>query len=149
MFTTYKHAEERCLGEILGDPRVQHWQFVEQEMHWPWFYVELVRDHGNDQDSRMLLIPAVPIFQRIIEELDDRSWFARAYAVSPGYLTGSKHWLMEPLLEVSVAHDEKYNHPGYVYTVEGGRSYTAHPAGKHANLRTTQVIFSAGKHLRA
>ena len=53
MFMTYRHAE-LLPGGILGDPRVQHWQFVEQDIHCPWFYVELVRDYGDEQVGSML-----------------------------------------------------------------------------------------------
>lgn len=147
MFMTYRHAE-LLPGGIFGDPQVQHWQFVEQEIHYPWFYVELVRDYGDEKIGSMLMIPTVPVLQRVLEELDDRSWLAQAFLVSPGHLRGEKHWLMEPLTEVSVAEDEEDNQPGYVYRVGGGASYSTHPASGRGNLRTTEVIFSAGRHLR-
>lgn len=148
MFMTYKHAE-LLPGDVLGDPRVQHWQFVEQEIHCPWFYVELVRDYGDEKVGSMLMLPTVPALQQVLEELGDRLWLAQAFLVSPGHLRGEKNWLMEPLAEVSVAEDDEYNQPGYVYRVEGGGSYSTHPACGRVSLRTTEVIFFAGRHLRA
>ncbi|PKM23667.1 MAG: hypothetical protein CVV09_17845 [Gammaproteobacteria bacterium HGW-Gammaproteobacteria-13] len=147
MFMTYRHAE-LLPGIIFGDQRVQHWQFVEQEIHYPWFYVELVRDYGDEKMSSMLMIPTVPMLQQVLKELNDCSWLAQAFLVSPGHLRGAKNWLMEPLAEVSIAEDEKSNQPGYVYRVISGASYSAHPESGRGTLRTTEVIFSAGLHLR-
>ncbi len=59
MFKTYRHAELSPAG-IFGDPFTRHWQFIELELHHPWFYVELVRDHGDDIVGSMLMIPTVP-----------------------------------------------------------------------------------------
>ncbi len=147
MFMTYRHAE-LPLSNLFGDTRVQHWQFVEQDVHWPWFYIEFVRKKGDDSMSSMLMIPTVPALQRLLEEQDDRLWLAHASLVTPAHLNGSQRWMMEPLVEVSVAIDEKYDQEGYVYQVEGGRSYSTHPGSKQADLRTSHVIFSASKHLR-
>ncbi|MNF61877.1 hypothetical protein D3C84_435430 [compost metagenome] len=147
MFITYKHAE-LPLGELLGDPRVQHWQFVEQDVHWPWFYMEFVRDLGEDCISSMLMIPTVPALEQLLDEQNERSWLAQALLVTPGHLNGSKAWMMEPLVEVSVALDEEDNQLGYVYKVEAGHCYSTHPGGKKNNLLTSHVIFSADKHLR-
>lgn len=147
MFMTYRHAE-LLPGGILGDPRVQHWQFVEQDIHCPWFYVELVRDYGDEQVGSMLMIPTVPVLQQVLGELGDRLWLSQAFLVSPGHLRGEKNWLMEPLTEVCIAEDDENNHPGYVYRVEGGSSYSTHPACGRAKLRATEVVFSAGRHLQ-
>ncbi|WP_312913800.1 hypothetical protein [Stutzerimonas nitrititolerans] len=147
MFATYKHAE--LLREVaFGDSQVQHWKFVELEMHLPWFYVELVRDYGDEVMSSMLMIPTVPVLQQVIDELDDRSWLAQAFLVSPGYLRGEEHWRMEPLAEVSVAEDEDGNPSDYVYTVAGGSSYSTQFASDWGKPKTTQVIFLAGRHIR-
>lgn len=148
MFMTYRHAE-LPLGTLFGDTRVQHWQFVEQDVYWPWFYIEFTREVGDDRISSMLMIPSVPALQRLLDEQDDCSWLAQALLVTPGHLNGSQRWLMEPLVEVSVASDEKDNQLGYVYRVEGGRSYSTHPYAKDADLQTSHVIFSAGEHLRS
>lgn len=108
------------LRALFGNARVRHWQFVELEMQYPWFYMELVRDYGDDIVGSMLMIPTVSILQQMLSELDDRSWFTQAYLMSPGYLRGENRWVMEPLIEVSIAEDEANNLECYVYRVQGG-----------------------------
>ncbi|MCF1252539.1 hypothetical protein LH705_23810 [Pseudomonas putida] len=63
MFKTYRHAE-LSPAAIFGEPYTRHWKFIELELHHPWFYVELVRDHGDDIVGSMLMIPTVPILQQ-------------------------------------------------------------------------------------
>ncbi|KPY35600.1 hypothetical protein [Pseudomonas syringae] len=148
MFKTYSHAE---LGPAAGFGGVggRHWQFVELELHHPWFYVELVRDYGDDIVGSMLMIPTVPILQQMLLELDDRSWFAQAHLMCPGYLRGGSCWVMEPLIEVSVAEDSSGTVEGYLYKVEGGACYSLHPAAQHAELKKTEIVFLAERDLRA
>lgn len=147
MFKTRSHAE-LLSADVFGEARVQHWQFVELDMHYPWFYVELVRDYGDDIVGSMLLIPTVPILRQMLLELDDHSWFAQAYLMSPGYLRGGKTWVMEPLIEVSVAEDDANKQEGYVYKVEGGACYSVHHGPACGDLKTIEIIFSAKQHLR-
>ena len=87
MFKTYSHAELSPAG-IFGEPASRHWKFIELELHHPWFYVELVRDYGDDIVGSMLMIPTVPILQQMLSELDDRSWLAQAHLMSPGHMRG-------------------------------------------------------------
>ncbi|MFP3679486.1 hypothetical protein SB725_20510 [Pseudomonas sp. SIMBA_041] len=147
MFKTYSHAELLPMS-VFADAGVQHWQFVEHEMRYPWFYMELVRDHGDDIVGSMLMIPTVPILQQMLLELDDRSWFAQAYLISPGYLRGEKSWVMEPLIEVSIAEDDAYNLEDYIFRVEGGACYSIQHEKRCGNLKITKTIFSAERHLR-
>ncbi len=146
MFMTYRHAE-LPLGTLFGDTRVQHWQFVEQDVHWPWFYIEFIREVGDDRISSMLMIPSVPALQRLLDEQDDCSWLAQALLVTPAHLNGSQRWMMEPVEEVNVALDED-SQLGYVFKVEGGHCYSTHPSAQRNILRTSHTIFSADKHLR-
>lgn len=123
MFKTYRHAELSPVS-TLGEPFSRLWQFIELELHHPWFYVELVRDHGDDIVGSMLMIPTVPILQQMLSELDDHSWFAQAHLMSPGHMRGGDDWMMEPLIEVSVTEDGSGSIGGYLYKVEGGKSYS-------------------------
>lgn len=147
MFKTYSHAE---LGPaaVFADAGARRWQFVELDMHHPWFYIELVRDYGDDIVGSMLMIPTVPILQQMLLELDEYSWFAEAHLISPGYLRGGGNWVMEPLIEVSVAEDDTGTIQGYVYRVEGGACYSIQQAEDHDNLKITEVVFSAERDLR-
>lgn len=147
MFKTYSHAELGTAA-VFGEAGARHWQFVELEMHYPWFYIELVRDYGDDIVGSMLMIPTVPILQQILLELDERSWLTQAHLMSPGYLRGGNTWVMEPLIEVSVAEDYAGTIEGYVYRVEGGACYSFQHAADHNNLKVTEVIFSAQRDLR-
>ncbi len=148
MFKTYSHAE---LGPsaVFGEAGAHHWQFVELEIHHPWFYVELVRNYGDDIVGSMLMIPTVPALQQMLLELDENSWFSQAHLMSPGYLRGGKNWVMEPLVEVSVAEDDSGAIEGYVYRVEGGGCYSIEHYAGCSNLKVTKIIFSAARDLRA
>ncbi|MQT76172.1 hypothetical protein [Pseudomonas helleri] len=148
MFKTYSHAEVGPAA-IFGEAGAHRWQFVELEVVYPWFYVELVRDYGDDIVGSMLMIPTVPALQQMLLELDERSWFSQAHLMSPGYLRGGGNWMMEPLVEVDVAENDSGTIKGYVYRVEGGACYSIeHPAGC-SNLKVTDIIFSAARDLRA
>ncbi|BAW27005.1 hypothetical protein [Pseudomonas putida] len=147
MFKTYSHAE---LGpaNVFGGRGARHWQFIELEMPHPWFYVELVRDYGDDVVGSMLMVPTVPILQQMLSELDESSWFAQAHLMSPGYLRGEKNWVMEPLIEVSFAEDTAGAMEGYLYKVEGGASYSINHTADHSNLKIIEIIFSAERDLQ-
>lgn len=147
MFKTYRHAE-LSPAAIFGEPYTRHWQFIELELHHPWFYVELVRDHGDDIVGSMLMIPTVPILQQMISELDDHSWFAQAHLMSPGHMRGGDSWVMEPLIEVSVAENGLGALEAYLYKVEGGACYSTHHSPQIDNLKITEIIFSAERDLR-
>lgn len=146
MFMTYRHTEMP-----FGDTNSQHWRFVEQEVIWPWFYLELVRKHRNDALSSMLLIPSVPDLQHILLEVEQeaRMWLTQAQIVTPSHINGTDRWLMEPLLEVCVALDEKNNQTGHVYKVAGNRTYQAHTNTEISEPRISHIIFSAAQHLRS
>lgn len=146
MFKTYKHAE--LSPAVFGEPYTRHWQFIELELHHSWFYVELVRDYGDDVVGSMLMIPTVPILQQMLSELDEHSWFAQAHLMSPGHMRGETHWVMEPLEEVSVAEDASGTIEGYIYKVVSGSCYSVNYSPLRDNLRVREIIFSAKRDLR-
>lgn len=148
MFKTYSQAE---LGSqaVFGEVGAHRWQYVELEVIHPWFYLELVRDHGDDVVGTMLMIPTVPVLRQMLRELDERSWFAQAHLLSPGYLRGGQSWLMEPLIEVSVAENDSGTVEGYMFRVEGGACYSIEHAAGCLDLTIIEVIFSAERDLRA
>lgn len=148
MFKTYSHAELNSAA-IFGDPGTHRWKFVELELHHPWFYVELVRDYGDDIVGSMLMIPTIPIFEQMLSELDERSWLAQAYLMSPGHLTGESGWVLEPLIQVSVARDGSGTIEGYIYKVEGGACYSSEHEQPCADLKVSKIIFSAKRDLRS
>ncbi|MHA7117072.1 hypothetical protein ACX0KM_23465 [Pseudomonas promysalinigenes] len=147
MFKTYRHAELSS-ADIFGEPSSRRWKFIELELHYPWFYVELVRDYGDDIVGSMLMIPTVPILKQMLSELDDCSWIAQAHLMSPGNMRGGKDWVMEPLQEVSIAEDASGTEEGYIYKVVGGACYSIHHSPHRENLKVTEIIFSADRDLR-
>ena len=148
MFKTYDHAE-LLPADIFGRARTHHWQFVELEMHHPWFYLELVRDYGDDIVGTMLMVPTIPILQQMLLEMDERSWFAQAHIVLPGYMRAEKKWAMEPLIEVSVVESGDGAMEGYVFRVESGALYSLRHSDELDHFKVTDVIFSAERDLRA
>lgn len=147
MFKTYTHAELSSIAN-LGEHSVHYWQFIELELHCPWFYMELVRDYGDDIVGSMLMIPTVPILQQMLSELDDQSWFAQAHLVSPGHMRGGGNWMMEPLDEVSIAEDASGMIEGYIYKVVSGECYSINHAPLRDNLKVKEIVFSAARDLR-
>ncbi|MBI6556867.1 hypothetical protein YA0850_31435 [Pseudomonas veronii] len=147
MFKTYRHAE-LSPAAIFGEPSTRHWQFIELVLHHPWFYVELVRDHGDDIVGSMLMIPTVPILQQMLSELDERSWFAQAHLMSPGHMRGGSDWVMEPLEEVSIAEDASGTIEGYIYKVASGACYSTNHSPLRDKLKVREIIFSAERDLR-
>lgn len=148
MFKTYRHAELNP-AITFGEPFTSYWQFVELELHHPWFYMELVRDHGDDVVGSMLMIPTVPILKQMLSELDDRSWFAQAHLMSPGHMRGGKDWVMEPLKEVSIVKDASGAVEGFIYEVAGGACYGLHSAPLQDNLKVKEIVFSSERDLRS
>lgn len=148
MFKTYSHAE-LLPSASFGAANGRHWQFVELELHHPWFYVELVRNYGDDIVGTMLMVPTVPIFQQMLLELDERSWFTQAHLISPGHMRGGSSWVMEPLVEISLAEDSHGNVEGYLYQVEGGACYSLIHGADHSTLKKTEIIFLAARDLRS
>ncbi|MBA1201983.1 hypothetical protein G7009_09450 [Pseudomonas capeferrum] len=148
MFKTYSHAE-LSPAAVFGELGTSRWQFIELELYHPWFYVELVRDYGDDIVGSMLMIPTVPIFQQMLSELDERSWLSQAHLMSPGHLRGGGGWAMEQLLEVSIAGDGSGTIEGYIYKVKGGACYSIEHAPLCDNLKVKEIIFSAARDLRS
>lgn len=147
MFKTYQYAE-LSPAAAFGGSAGRYWQFVELEVSHPWFYLELIRDYGDDIVGSMLMVPTVPILQQMLSELDERSWLGQAHLMSPGHLRGGDSWVMEPLIEVSVAQSDTGEVEGYLFKVAGGATYSNHHLGDHRNLKVTEIIFSADRDLR-
>ena len=148
MFVTYKQAEIP-LRINFGDENTQHWQYVEQTLQCPWFYVKLARQSGEEVMISMLLIPSTPAFEQLLGEQGNGLWLKGVQLVTPGYMNGSDCWEMERLLEISEVVDDKDDSCTYVYRLEGERLYSENRQLGRSSPRTTRVIFSAVKHLRS
>ena len=120
MFKTNRNAE-LLPGLSNGPGGVQFWSFVEQEVAWPWFYLQMVEDDGKEAFQSMLMVPTLPLLEQIVGAKSDHAWIEQAQLVTPAHINKTGRWMMEPLDSI-----EKHETPSgvaYVYAVEGGRSY--------------------------
>lgn len=147
MFTTYHSASIPPDG-ISGSDRALHWSYVEQEWNWPWFYVQVGCKEAGECVSRLFMIASASDLAELINDQGKRYWVEQVNFVTPGHVNKQGRWLMEPLVEMSVARDESDGVLGHVFKVEGDRCYSLHPGFGKRELETTEVIFSASQHLR-
>lgn len=147
MFTTYRSAEIHL--DLTEDPSsTQLWTYVEQEIALPWFYLQIVRRHGREAYQSTLMLHHAHDLRKLVEDQSNLAWVEQAQLVTPPHLNGQSRWLMEPLEEVCVVQDGPEGVPGYMYKVTAGASYSMHPSNHKESLIVTNVIFSAGQHLR-
>lgn len=147
MFTTYQQAAISC-GIPSTNRGSWHWSYVEQEVVWPWFYLQIVREHPGESYRSMLMISAVSELKDLLDAQSGHMWLEQAQLVSPDHFNGRGRWVMEPLLEVSVERDGRDGSLGHIFKVEGDRCYSTHPCSGETDFMSTQLIFSAAKHLR-
>lgn len=148
MFVTHKQAEIP-FGSYFGDGNAQHWQYVEQTLHCPWFYVGLARQSGKETMISMLLIPSVHAFEQLLKEQGKDMWIKEVQLVAPGYLNGSDRWEMRRMLELYEVIGEQGDSCSYVYGLEGGEFFSERSQVNKKFLSSTRVVFSAAKHLRS
>ncbi|MFF7107246.1 hypothetical protein [Pseudomonas sichuanensis] len=142
MFTTYRAAEMHFdLSPENADKQV--WSFVEQEIIWPWFYVEIVRGIGDDEYCSMLMIPHARDLQRLLKKPSEVLRVESISLVSPPHINGRQEWSLEPLLELSSICYEDTEELGFMYVVAGGETYTAARTGRMEKYREIDKIFSA------
>jgi hypothetical protein len=147
VFKTNRNAE-LLPGLSTGPDGVQFWSFVELEMIWPWFYLQIVQDDGEEAFRNMLMVPSVPLLEQVIAAQSDHVWLERALLVTPEHMNKVDRWMMEPLLEVSSIRDARGNELGHQYRVEGDRTYSTSASQRPDSRMITHVIFSAALHLR-
>ncbi|HCA5869192.1 TPA: hypothetical protein MXR76_006760, partial [Pseudomonas aeruginosa] len=73
MFKTSRNAE-LLSGLSTAPDGVQFWSYVELEMTWPWFYLQIVEDDGKEAFQSMLMVPSVPLLEQIIAAQTDHAW---------------------------------------------------------------------------
>ncbi|BGE66909.1 TPA: hypothetical protein MXV65_002437 [Pseudomonas aeruginosa] len=148
MFTTYRRAEIQ-LDPAEESTTTQLWSYVEQEIIWPWFYLQIVRRHGRQTYRSMLMLHHAHDLKKIIDDQSNLAWVEQVQLVTPAHVNGQPRWLMEPLEEVCIVRDGPAGDPGYLYKVANGVSYSMHHRRNLEALIVTDVIFSAELHLRA
>ncbi|HCK4755010.1 TPA: hypothetical protein N0I71_006126, partial [Pseudomonas aeruginosa] len=125
MFITYRHLEMRL------DPRLEHspaqlWTAVEQDIQWPWFYLQVARRDRREVIASTLLLQHAHDLASIIESQSKHAWVEQVQIVTPAHLNGHSRWLMEPLKEVCVVKD-KAGVTGLLFKVENDVRYSLHP----------------------
>ena len=148
MFKTNRKAE-LLPGLSQGPNGVQFWSYIEQEVIWPWFYLQVVEDDGKEVFRSMLMVPTIPLLEQAMAAQTEQTWFEQAQLVTPDHMNKNGRWMMEPLLEVSSIRDNQGNELGYQYRVEGDRMYSTSPSQPIDCRMRTQVVFSAALHLRS
>lgn len=142
MFITHKPAEI-FLGAYLGDDSTRYWQYVEQTTHCPWFYVRVGRQQGGEALTSMVMLASVSALEKLLNEQGADIWLLDVQLVSPAYLNGSDGWKMERLLEVREMVDNTSEEAAYVYSLEGGHTYTEALGSSTSDLQNPRIIFSA------
>lgn len=141
MFITYPQVEW-CL-----DPRFEHtpaqlWAAVEQDLQWPWFYVQVARRERRDVVTSTLLLQHSHDLETIIRSQSKHAWVEQVQIVTPGHINQQARWLMEPLQEVCLMQDNN-GEPGLLFKVESGVRYSLHPQRNLENLFLVKILFSA------
>lgn len=148
MFKTNRKSE-LFPGLSNGPDGVQFWSFVEQDMAWPWFYLQLVEDDGGELFRSMLMVPTPVLLEQVVAAKSDHAWIEQAQLVTPSHINDTGRWTMEPLLEVSLILDEQGLEVGYRYRVAGGQAYSVSVDPFPDGQLKTHTIFSAALHIKA
>lgn len=127
MFQTLEGAELASPAFRLDTPRgTQSWAYVVQSLELPWFHVQL----GFGPDSRVVFASHVSNWVHLPRVAgDDRLRLVDVRLVSPSWLNGTGHWLMEPLEEVFEGRAEGGNDIGWVFVVATQKRYSQPPVG--------------------
>jgi len=124
MFTTYRSAEIHL--DTAKGTTAQLWSYVEQEISWPWFYLQIARRHGRQAYRSMLMLNHAHDLKKIIDDQSNLAWVEEVQLVTPAHVNGHSTWLMEPLKEICIVRDGPAGDPGYLYKVADGVSYSMH-----------------------
>ncbi|EPH5796715.1 hypothetical protein ACS2R3_004244 [Pseudomonas aeruginosa] len=73
MFKTSRNAE-LLPGLSTAPDGVQFWSYVELEVTWLWFYLQIVEDDGNEAFRSMLMVPSVPLLEQVIAAQTEHAW---------------------------------------------------------------------------
>ncbi|TFB37868.1 hypothetical protein [Pseudomonas sp. F01002] len=129
-----------------GPDGVQFWHHVEHEVHWPWYYLKVVQDFGDEEMRTMLMVSTASDLADIVSARTDSVWLEEAYIVTPGSINESGSWKLESLLEVVVLRNERCFPAEVCHVVTGGQIYKL---GQSPCLQSVkpQKIFDALIHL--
>jgi hypothetical protein len=147
MFTTYRHAEITIdsTDELQSS---QLWSYVEQELVLPWFYVQMARLVNNKPYTNMLMLYHAHELKELVDSQSSLAWLEQVHFVTPPYMNGGVHWLMEPLDTVAIIHSPSDGDPVLTFRVSTGVTYSLRSELGLAELPPFKVLFSASNDLR-
>lgn len=146
MFTTYRKAE-MLLGDNQEGSATQLWGFVEQEVIYPWFYVQIMRQQRDDVFQSMLMLPHAQDLKRVICEQSRVQWVDQVQLLTPPHINGGSSWVMEPLEELSLLRHRDSGERDFLYRVSSGQRYTMHGPKSLDFFDVIETLFSAEESL--
>lgn len=144
MFTTYRSTEVQF--SHLGDPRyadTQIWRYVEQELMYPWFYLQVVRVGSSETGTSMLMVQHAKDLGEIVKCETPSWWLEQVQLVSPPHMNGKGQWLMEPLHKITIHESPSLGGLCECFEVADGSRYTIAGSEVLENATLLQVIFDA------
>jgi hypothetical protein len=103
---------------------LQFWARIEQDVIWPWFYLQIGENEGDDTFRSMLMIPTEALLAEFIANQQENCWLEDIQVVTPDYLNHKGRWLMEPLIELNSLRDGDGVIQGYEYVTAEGERYS-------------------------
>lgn len=143
----FKTTEQSALlSAPSGADGVQFWAHVEHELLWPWYYLQVVQDLGDEEMRTMLMLPSSAALADVVLARTELVWLEAAYIATPADLNETGGWRLEPLVEVVVFRNEKDFPQGVRHTVDSGQVYSLGEPDSVHSVRSEKV-FDAGVHL--
>ncbi|WJM95276.1 hypothetical protein QEP73_17040 [Pseudomonas defluvii] len=144
MFTTHRSAEIELshLGDLqYAEARV--WRYVEQELMYPWFYLQVARMGSAETDTSMLMIQHAQDIAVMVRSEAPYWRLEQIQIVTPAHMNGVGRWLMEPLQRITMVDSPSLGGPCECYEVSTGNRYAIAGSGVLENATLLQVIFDA------
>lgn len=91
-FLPFSPADPRPMHDFMSGGVVRH------ATSFPWYNVT-VRIEGNE--ANCFMVPSLSHLKKILAQQSDHLTVEAIEYVTPGYMNGSDHWKMEPLIEVT------------------------------------------------
>lgn len=129
-----------------GPDGIQFWAHVEHEALWPWYYLRVVQDLGEEELRTMLMLASASELADIVAARTDTVWLEEAYLATPANVNDSGSWKLEPLVEVAIYRNDRSFPAGARYVVSTGKVYCVGELSSFQHL-TSEKIFDADFHL--
>lgn len=146
MFTTHRDAELH-LEPNPDHAGTQLWSYVEQEILWPWLYLQVARSVNETIYRSVIMFHHAHDLKRILDQQSYSGWVEQVQLVSPPHINGGKLRLMEPLEEIRVVAKTDSSESFY-YRVTNGMCYSNELNHNiHGPVVVDEILFSAKNHL--